>query len=525
MSRVGSLAGLRSQIRTIVMTTQHNKPADRILAYTSAQVRALDEQAILGESIPGIVLMRRAGEVTFNTLLQRWPDIKRLSVVCGAGNNAGDGYIIAGLAAMRGLDSEVRWIVPPEKLTGDASTAWQWALEQGAMVTGFSAQEELTGQVIVDALLGTGLSGDVRDAYRPAIDQINAANIPVVAVDIPSGINADTGAVMGLAVQADLTVTFIGRKRGLFTDEGKEHAGELIFSDLGVPASIYSTITSDVLILDLAQLKSGLAPRRRNAHKGTYGHLLLIGGDLGMPGSIAMASAAAARTGAGLVSVATRPAHMTPLITQRPEVMVHGVASGQELESLLVEGGRGYQAIVVGPGLGHTAWSEQMFQAVLRCERPMVVDADGLNLLARTTADPRENWVLTPHPGEAARLLGITVSEVQKDRFSAISALQQKYGGVILLKGAGTLIADAQQIALCPYGNPGMASGGMGDVLTGVIGGLVAQGMHLFTAACLAACLHARAADRQAARYGEVGLLATDLYADIRALLNFPDVE
>jgi NAD(P)H-hydrate epimerase len=205
--------------------------------------------------------------------------------------------------------------------------------------------------------------------------------------------------------------------------------------------------------------------------------------------------------------------------------MVHGIESGQEVESLLVEGGLRYQAMVIGPGLGQSAWSQQMLQAVLRCDRPMVVDADGLNLLARMPPVRRDNWVLTPHPGEAARLLGVEAGQVQKDRFAAVRALQEKFGGVALLKGAGTLIADDRSIALCPYGNPGMASGGMGDVLTGVIGSLIAQGLPIYQAACLGACLHARAADLQASTHGEVGLLATDLYEDIRTLINFPDME
>jgi hydroxyethylthiazole kinase-like uncharacterized protein yjeF len=524
MSSVSDLIGLRSQLWIIVMIAEHD-PAERVLAYTSAQVRVLDDLAITRESIPGIVLMRRAGEATLQSLLVRWPDIQGISVICGAGNNAGDGYIIAGLAAMRGLATEVRWVVPPEKLKGDASKAWQWAIEQGVSVAAFTVQQTLLGQVIVDALLGTGLNGAVRESYQLAIDQINASGLPVVSVDIPSGINADTGSVMGSAVSADLTVTFIGLKRGLFTAEGKDHAGELNFSDLGVPASIYSGIEGAVEILDLEQLKSHLVPRRRNAHKGDFGHLLLVGGDLGMPGSIAMASAVAARAGAGLVSVATRPEHMAPLITNRPEAMVHGIESGQELESLLADGGLRYQAMVIGPGLGQSAWSQQMLQAVLRCQGPLVVDADGLNLVARMPPCRRDNWILTPHPGEAARLLGVEVREVQGDRFGAVRALQEKFGGVALLKGAGTLIAADHEIALCPYGNPGMASGGMGDVLTGVIGALIAQGLPIFQAACLGACLHARAADLQVASYGEVGLLATDLYEDIRALINFPDLE
>jgi NAD(P)H-hydrate epimerase len=498
---------------------------DKIYIYSAADVRALDEIAINQEGIAGIVLMRRAGEATLQHIMARWPDLHQLTVLCGAGNNAGDGYIISGLAAMRGIASDVRWLVKPEKLKGDARTAWLWAREQGADIAPYTPQTSLKCQLIVDALLGTGLSGEVREAYGNAIESINEAQCPVVAVDIPSGINADTGKVMGSAVSADLTVTFIGRKRGLLTAEGKDRAGDVLFEDLDVPHSIYSSVADAVEVLDLDSLKSHMPPRARNSHKGDFGHLLMIGGDHGMPGSIAMASAAATRAGAGLVSVATRSAHITPLVANRPEVMVHGVESGQEFAPLLADSGTRYQAIVIGPGLGASAWSQQLIQIVLGCHRPMVIDADGLNLLAKMPVAKRDNWVLTPHPGEAARLLGVTTTEIQNNRFDAVARLQSRYGGVVLLKGAGTLIADGVNISLCPYGNPGMASGGMGDVLTGVIGGLLAQGIEGMTATQLGACLHARAADLQVASYGEIGLLATDLYEDIRELLNFSSAE
>ena len=489
-------------------------------AYTSAAVRQLDEVAINRYGIPGIVLMRRAGAATLAALLDRWPSTTSLIVLCGAGNNAGDGYIVAGLAAQKGITAEVKWLVAPDRLKGDARLAWQWAEQQGVGIESYSSSSELNGDVIVDALLGTGLQGNVRDSYLEPVLAINSCEKPIVAVDIPSGLNADTGMAMGACVEADLTVTFIGLKCGLFTGDGTRYTGELRFENLEVPASAYTEVEIAAQILDIEELLQAFPPRRKNAHKGHFGHLLLVGGDKGMPGSIAMAAIAAAKTGAGLTSVATHQEHVAPLITMQPEIMVNGVDSGQEFEPLLDSESNRYSAVVIGPGLGQTAWSEQMLQVVLNSTQPLVVDADGLNLIAGKSESKRDNWVLTPHPGEAGRLLNCSTAEVQQNRFDAVTSIQKQYGGVVLLKGAGTLICDGGTISICPYGNPGMSAGGMGDVLTGIIGGLICQGLSLSRATQLGVCLHAKAADLVASRTGEVGLMATDLFTDLRQLIN-----
>lgn len=489
-------------------------------AYTATAVRQLDDVAINRYGIPGIILMRRAGAATLAALLDRWPVTGSITVLCGAGNNAGDGYIVAGLAALKGIRAEVKWLVSPDKLKGDARLAWQWAAQQDVRIESYTSSPDLAGDVIVDALLGTGLQGEVRESYLGPIVAINNSGRPVVAVDIPSGLDADTGMVMGACVTADLTVTFIGLKCGLFTGDGVQFKGVLQFEDLEVPESVYANVECTADILDIEELLKLMPPRQKNAHKGDFGHLLLVGGDRGMPGSIAMAAIAAARTGAGLTSVATRQEHVTPLVTMQPEIMVNGVNSGQEFESLLDNESKRFSMVVIGPGLGQTAWSEQMLQVVLKSKKPLVVDADGLNLIAGKNALNRDNWVLTPHPGEAGRLLHCTAGEVQKNRFEAVKLLQRQYGGVVLLKGAGTLICDGRTTSICPYGNPGMSSGGMGDVLTGIIGGLICQGLSLSHATQLGACLHAKAADMVASRTGEIGLMATDLFADLRRLIN-----
>lgn len=487
--------------------------------YRAEQVRALDRCAIEEHNIAGIVLMKRAGRAAFEALLQRWPDPEQITVLCGAGNNAGDGYVIAALAAQRRVPVEVMYLSDPEKLKGDASLAYQFARREGVVMQPFAVPARCSG-IIVDALLGTGLSGVVRSNYQQAIEKINSSGLPVLAVDIPSGLCADSGQVLGAAVNATLTVSFIGLKRGLLTGRGPALCGELLYADLQVPAAVLESQVPAAQRLQLPRLLAELAPRAADAHKGSFGHVMVVGGDLGFAGAAALAAETAARIGAGLTSVATRAEHLAAILARRPELMVSGVASGLQLEPLLQRA----TVLVVGPGLGQSPWSEQLLQCAAASNLPMVLDADGLNLLAAGRVLGRErraNWVLTPHPGEAARLLGCSVAEVQQDRFAAVARLQQQYGGSVLLKGAGTVIASRDgSLSLANVGNPGMASGGMGDVLSGVIGGLLAQGVEQDLAVQLAVCLHGTAADLAAEEDGQRGMLAADLIPWMRQLLN-----
>lgn len=486
---------------------------------TAAQTRELDRRAIVEHGIPGIALMKRAGASAFQELCRRWPEARAITVFCGSGNNGGDGYIVAALARERGLSSRVIQLTDPGQLKGDAALAARFAMQAGVPLEPFSAAAETNGDVLVDALLGTGITRPVADMHAAAIAAINGAGRPVLAIDIPSGLHADTGAELGVAVRAQVTVTFIGRKLGLYTGRGPALAGAVVFDRLGVPDDVYRDAPTAVL-LDLSEQLGNLPPRARDAHKGNFGHVMVIGGDRGFGGAALMAAEAAARAGAGLVSVATRPEHAAAFLSRRPELMVKGVPSGQELEPLLA----GPSVLVVGPGLGRSPWSEQMLQQALNTGLPLVLDADALNLLAAGVLDreaDRRRWVLTPHPGEAARLLGLDNAAVQADRPDACRRLAEKFGAAVLLKGAGTLIAGpGGTLAVCPYGNPGMASGGMGDVLAGVIGALLAQGLEPEVAAGLGACVHGYAADIAARRHGERGLLATDLPDLIREVLN-----
>ncbi len=479
-----------------------------IKLYRTAQVRELDRIAIQERGIPGFELMSRAGTAVFECVRKKWPDAQSLAVFCGSGNNAGDGYIIAALALKAGLKVCVYAISEPEMLKGDALTAYQ---NYKGVVIPFLAEQTIAADVVVDALLGTGLDRVVTGLYAHAIETINKCSAHVVAVDIPSGLNADTGNVMGCAVKADCTVTFIGLKQGLFTGQAAEHCGEIVYAKLAVPDDVFDEVASMVTRV----VETPLPLRNRYSHKGNYGHVLIVGGDQGYSGAARLAGEAALRVGAGLVSVATRAEHSGLMNLNRPELMCHGITHVGQLAVLLEKAG----VIVVGPGLGQSDWAKELFNAAINAGKTMVIDADGLNLLANSPAT-KLDWILTPHPGEAARLLNRPTAEVQQDRFAAVSAIQAQYGGVAILKGAGTLIASEDELSVSSTGNPGMASGGMGDVLSGVIAGLLAQGLSLKTAAQQGVYMHGLAADLAAEKDGERGLLASDLMPFLRQLVN-----
>ncbi len=482
--------------------------------YRAKHVRELDRIAIEELGIPGYSLMCSAGEAAYRVLRTRWPEARRLSVVCGVGNNAGDGYVLARHACQEGLQVDVVQIGDPGRLRGDALTASREAAAVGVKPASYSGQQRFYGDVVVDAVFGTGLDREVTDEWREAIEAVNASGHPVLSIDIPSGLAADTGAILGVAVRAQVTVSFIGLKQGLFTCDGPEHSGQVLFHDLTVPEDALGSIAPDATFIDLQSLKAWLLPRHGNASKGLFGHVLVIGGEHGFGGAARMAGEAAARTGAGLVSVAMRSVN-TGVCATRPELMCRGVEEPAALETLLERA----TVVAVGPGLGQQPWGHAMFESALASGLPLVVDADGLNFLAKHP-EHRQDWILTPHPGEAARLLASSPGEVQQDRFAAIARLRERYGGVVVLKGAGTLVSsDDGPVGLCRLGNPGMASGGMGDVLTGVIAGLVAQGVPLDDAARLGVWLHARSADL-AAGEAERGLLACDLLPYLRRLAN-----
>ncbi|MGG2395616.1 NAD(P)H-hydrate dehydratase [Pseudomonas sp. SH1-B] len=491
----------------------HRTSASLPLSLHSAQqVRALDAQ-LIAAGTPGFELMQRAAHAAWRALRRRWPEAGEITVLAGRGNNAGDGYLIAALAQRAGWRVRVLAVGDPAALQGDAAQAYAEAGAAGVDILPWDEGLPLAG-VLVDALLGTGLSGSVREPYAQAIAAINQAGLPVLAVDIPSGLHADSGACLGVAVRADLTMTFIALKLGLFTGQGPALCDELQFDDLQGDAQLLAQAPSVALRLDEAGLPR-LAPRSPVAHKGHFGHVLVIGGDLGMGGAALLSADSALRSGAGLVSLATRAEHVAAALVRRPEIMCTAVASANQLLALTARA----DVCVVGPGLGQGAWSRSLLSSVAGAALPQVWDADALNLLAAGLVPAPQLGVLTPHPGEAARLLGQDAASVQADRPAAARALAQRFGLVVVLKGAGSLIAAPDgRLALCDRGHPAMAGAGLGDVLAGLIGALLAQGMAAFDATCLAVWLHARAGE-VLARRGR-GLAAGDLPCAIRQLLE-----
>jgi NAD(P)H-hydrate epimerase len=483
--------------------------------YSVATVREIDRTAIEDEGIPGYTLMTRAGAAAVRAAREQFPDATRWQVVCGAGNNAGDGYVVARLAAQEGIVVSVLAVVDPESLTGDAATAYgDFAAEGGVVMPWEGALDEEAG-LIVDALLGSGLERDVTGEFGRAVSAINDHPAHVLALDIPTGVHGDTGQVMGAAVEADLTVTFVGLKAGLFAGEGAELCGVIVFDGLDVPEHCRPHGEAMSRRISSRVLRRCLKRRSRNAHKGDFGHVLIVGGGEGMPGAVRLAGEAALRTGAGLVSIATHPSHATVIVGSRPELMSHGIADANSLAPLLERA----TAIAFGPGLGTSEWARALYGVVSELELPAVWDADALNLLAETPAK-NERRIITPHPGEAGRLLGEPTAEVQGDRRAALQALQEKYGGVAMLKGANTLVTSKKKVPwLCTSGNPGMASPGMGDVLTGVVAALLAQGLGKEASAVVGVEAHARAGDL-AARAGERGTIASDLVAELRNVVN-----
>lgn len=486
--------------------------------HSAADVRAIDARAIAEHGIAGYTLMTRAGESALASLRGQWPIGRRLLVLCGRGNNGGDGYVVARYARAAGLDVVV---CAPAGLPGggDALRAYEDWRAAGGTLADWSPALLDAADVVVDALLGTGLDRDVGAPLAGVIDAVNGAHRRVVALDVPSGLDADTGLPRGRAIRATLTVTFVAPKMGFFLGAGPEHVGRVVCDDLDIPAAAYAGIAPRLRRVTESLVRVALPRRPRTAHKGSNGRVLVVGGGAGMPGAVRLAGEAALRSGAGLVTVATWPGHAATIAVGRPELICVGVESAGALTQLLDAA----DVVAIGPGLGKDTWARSLVAAAFASTAPLVVDADALNLLAESPGR-RERWCLTPHPGEAARLLGTSVDEIQSDRLGAVGRIAARYGGVAVLKGAGTLVASEGTVPwVCERGNPGMAAAGMGDVLTGVIAAVAAQQPEpegaLELAAAIGVLVHAAAGDL-AARAGERGILASDVAAHLPACVN-----
>ena len=460
----------------------------------------------------GYELMCRAGRACFDRLEKRWPYARSVAILCGAGNNGGDGYVLARLLRGRGYTVSV-YEANGGTGRGDALQAKQGYLDAGGTIAPSNRWPD-AAEVLVDALFGTGLSRPLEGQVRRWVARLNADDRPVLAVDVPSGLDADTGAMLPEAVCAEITVTFITRKRGMYTSFGRDRCGDIFFSRLDTDPALFSRVKPAAHLVDWLRLRHRFPPRGKNVHKGHFGYVLVVGGASGMGGAVRLAGEAALRTGAGRVGAVVDPENRAAIMAGCPELMVHGMDGDDRLCGLLELA----DVVVVGPGLGQDGWSQALLAKVLEAKQPKVVDADALNLLAVESMKAND-WVLTPHPGEAARLLGADTASVNEDRFAAAGEIVSLYGGVCVLKGAGTLVASGAGVSVCADGNPGMATAGMGDVLAGVIAALLAQGLSLRDAAELGVCLHAAAGDR-AAGSSPRGLLASDLMTHIRACAN-----
>ena len=498
--------------------------------YSAKQV--LENEALVAkkEQLAMFTLMSRAGKAAFNELNTHWSEAKHVLLLCGKGNNGGDGFIVARLAHLAGIKVTVLITCQPNQITGDAKTAYEMMLAEGVKQI-FTEQllEHITsfqGDVIVDALFGIGFYGVLADSALQWVNAINKNIAPVLSVDTPSGLCATSGfASDDNAVIADVTVTFIVYKQGLLTGRAADFVGNLILADLALGEAFKQQVISHHYYqcpTSNKHITSPLIKRRPTSHKGSVGQVLAIGGFVGMPGAIRLASEATLRVGAALVSVACHQDNQALVFQGRPELMLAPNNAKQLSVSPVMDKAK---VILLGPGLGQDAWSQQHFDLQMSFikqssyQKPMVIDADGLTLLAKNQ-QRYSRWILTPHPKEAAALLNCDVATIEADRFAAVLAIAKQYGGICVLKGAGSLVSDGERVVINSSGNAGMASGGMGDVLSGIVAGLILQADDYFLAVCFAVYIHGASGDIIANQFGQRGMLASDLFAPLRQLTN-----
>lgn len=478
----------------------------------TAALHALESRAavVLGDDY---ALMQRAGQAVWRYLLQHWPRAQRIVVACGPGNNGGDGYVLARHAREAGRDVQVIRTQPPSSALAQRACS-EYESAGGQVDTFGSALPDY--DLLVDALLGIGLSRAPDGALAALIDVIDARQEPVLALDVPSGVDADRGCVPGRAIHATRTLQLIAAHPGLATGAALDHVSVCDLDTLDLDDGLLQAMPVSAHLLRADAIASWLPQRRRDSHKGNNGHVLCVGGDHGSGGAIVLCAEAALRSGAGLVSIATRAEHVSALLARCPEAMTHALDSAAGLDALATRA----DVIAIGPGLGRQAWGRDLLARSLAAGKPLLLDADALNLLASQTRGLPPDTILTPHPGEAARLLNCDTAQVQADRYAAAQSLVTRYECVVVLKGAGTIIAAPQRTpCVIGAGNPGMAVGGMGDLLSGVIAALRAQGLSAFDAAACGALLHSAAGD-MTAMDGQRGMLPSDLLPALRRLAN-----
>ncbi|WP_420022062.1 bifunctional ADP-dependent NAD(P)H-hydrate dehydratase/NAD(P)H-hydrate epimerase [Candidatus Pantoea edessiphila] len=464
-------------------------------------------------------IMLRAGNAICNHISKYWPDAINWLFLCGHGNNGGDGYVAARIAKISGKKvTLISYSNEIKDLSREAQIAYNEWISIGGKIHEVDAKWPDKIDIIIDALLGTGINRVPNSAYSSLIKKANLHSAPILSVDIPSGLFASNGNVLGNAIYASHTLSFITLKPGQLIGKARDFIGELHYIDLGL-SSFFLNKKAPILRFDSSCLSYWLKPRRPTSHKGDYGKLLFIGGNIGTAGAIFMAAEAALRTGAGLVKLLTYKENIAPIVGTRPEIMIDDIKNEYVLKESLLWA----DIIIIGPGLGNNNLAKDILNKVSLSKKPMIWDADALNFLS-TTKDKCCNRIITPHSGEASRLLNCSLDEIEKDRLYTARCLSNQYGGIVVLKGAGTIIVEEGKIAIADVGNAGMASGGMGDILTGIIAALVGQQLTLFDAACAGCIVHGTAADELASNRGLRGILATDLFKILWKFIN-PDIK
>ena len=512
-----------------------------MLVLSAKEMAGLDAKTIGEAGIPGIVLMENAAQGAAAFFLRVLPDLigRRITVVAGGGNNAGDGFALARIFHSKGARVKVVCLRAPAKLTGDALTNFTILEKIAVPITvwdeaeDFDAQWEQAGRTdaVIDAILGTGLKSEVTGLYRKIVEKINGLEVPVLAVDVPSGLDATTGLPLGVAIRATATATFGFLKIGHLIEQGPELAGELEVIDIGIPPGIVQSTGIQRCLLTEELLSSWIEPRGPETHKGQAGHVCVLSGSLGKTGAASLVCLGAGRAGAGLVTLFI-PESLNPILEVKlTEAMTFPIAETFEkspasiaLDQIL-DFLKGKQALAMGPGIStHEDTAALVKKLLLKAPCPMVLDADAISAISD---DPgillkaQVPVVLTPHPGEMARICHCSVSDVQRDRLESASRFAKKYGAVLVLKGHRSIIAAPDgRVAINSTGNPAMASGGMGDTLTGIIAGLLAQGFDEFRAACLGVYVHGAACDRVFEEVSSRGLLATDMLDEVPTVLG-----
>ncbi len=510
-------------------------------AVTAEEMAEMDRTAIEVVGIPGVVLMENAGQGATEALWRYFPELggRRVAVLAGGGNNGGDGFVIARNLWQQRVEVAVYCLKQRESYQGDAKINLKIIENLGLTVEEYTDKDSIAGlkkkltnaDLLVDAILGTGLSAPVRGFYGEVIDLVNQLGKPVLAVDLPSGLNASSGLPMGSCIRATVTATFGLPKVGQLVTPGSSYVGHLEVVDIGLPRSVTETAEPPRVWLEAGDLAPLIRPRSMESHKGSFGHVLVVGGSLGKTGAGAMTGLGAVRAGAGLVTLAVPTSLHGHMETKLTEVMTEPLPETSEqtiaaeafprLQTLL----EGKQALALGPGLSvHKETVQVVLKLIEQVQCPMVLDADGVNSLVdnlEVLTRARAPVILTPHPGEMGRMLKRSATQVQNERLALAQSFSEQYGVTLVLKGARSLISSPEgRLAINSSGNPGLASGGTGDVLTGLIAGFLAQGLSPFDAACLGAYCHGKAADRLYPRFGDRGMLAMDLLPEIPVVLK-----